>query len=110
VIEWMKNRGDIGPECNKEVYHNGEVVAVITGPRPWFINAWVEEVRKITGNELIDWHFVGGRAVVRCVGDVEKAREVVGQLLPQLREFAAQKLDNGYELQGGIYKDGVFGG
>lgn len=99
VIEW---RWDdvakvVPPSMDQEVYRNGTTVAVVAGPRPWFIERWVEELRRLSG-QRVDWHFAGGRARVAALGDVAAVRAAVEATLEDLRTFAARRVDNGHPL------------
>ncbi|MFY0656175.1 MAG: hypothetical protein JXR12_05320 [Neptunomonas phycophila] len=65
-------------KCNKDIYEKGSVVAVLDGG-----SKVIEEATQNASKECgfdIDWYYFGGRAVVKTLGDVNKAREsVLGQ-------------------------------
>ena len=56
-------------KCNQEIFDKGThicTVADMVGVDK--LNKWVETIRKKTGAEKIDWHYVGGRACIRIIG------------------------------------------
>jgi hypothetical protein len=63
--------------CDPEIYQNGIQVGVIgateTHNAEW-IEKFVRELRKFTGQK-VDWHYVGGRAQILALGDVDAVRE-----------------------------------
>lgn len=63
--------------CDDRVYRHGEVVDVI-GDHPGSerIDAWVREIRNVSGQK-VDWHFFGGRAVIKAIGDLELVRNAM---------------------------------
>lgn len=65
---------DTPAPCNQEVFEKGEVAFVMAGKRSADIEEYVQGLAKQTGQQ-VDWHFVGGRAVVKVLGDVSVVRE-----------------------------------
>lgn len=47
---------------------------------------WVVKVREASGQE-VDWSFVGGRAVVRYIGDRDKVIDAITALLEEHNEL-----------------------
>jgi hypothetical protein len=43
------------------------------------IEKWVLRVRKLS-QQRVDWHYVGGRARILCLGDVARVHRVAEQL------------------------------
>lgn len=70
------------PACDPEVYRKGKVVFVTHTISPNAIEGWVKQVALLSGQK-VDWHFVGGRAFVRALGDIEKVMTVIEQLMPE---------------------------
>lgn len=58
-------------ECDKDVYENGKVIAVFGDIAKEIVEVWCKLVAKESGQK-VDWHYVGGRAVVKAVGDLNK--------------------------------------
>lgn len=73
-------------KCDPDVYKNGTYVFLTHTIRSWMVEAWVEEVAKTSGQK-VDWHFVGGRAVVKALGDLDAVYTAINKQLPLLREM-----------------------
>lgn len=69
--------------CDPRIYTEGNEVAVITGPRSFTLDAWIREVATRSG-QLVDWHYVGGRARVLYIGDRKRVIDALAELWPQL--------------------------
>jgi len=62
--------------CDPEIYEYGAVVAVIADRTAAAIERLVQQTARETG-QRIDWHYVGGRGVVRVLGDAERVRQAL---------------------------------
>jgi len=62
------------PECDKKVYKKGEHIATIINLESDEIERLVKSASNDSG-QRIDWHYFGGRAVVKALGDLDKARD-----------------------------------
>lgn len=62
------------PNCDKKVYLKGEHIATIINLRPGEIEEIVKSAAK-KSKQKIDWHYFGGRAVIKVLGDIERARD-----------------------------------
>lgn len=60
--------------CDPEVYKNGVAIAIIADRDHSEIEALVQKLTKQIGIKM-DWHYVAGRAVVKAIGDLDKARD-----------------------------------
>ena len=69
----MEQGQDNLPPCDPDIYQNGLAVAVIAERKANEIENLVKKIAKETGVK-IDWHYVGGKAEVLALGDVDKAR------------------------------------
>lgn len=67
--------------CRDEIYKNGKVVTVFDCGMLAMEGLVKEASRK--GVEM-DWHYFGGRAVVKTLGDVDAARENLERSIPRL--------------------------
>ncbi len=76
VVPWASN------ECDPEVYANGELICVLDACM-YRAEHWVRAVAQESGQK-VDWHYVGGRAVVKFVGDRKKVSSAVQRLEPDL--------------------------
>ena len=65
--------GENLPECDGELWKRGEHIATIIDLKPETIEDVVKSAAKSSG-QRIDWHYVGGRACVRALGDLNSAR------------------------------------
>lgn len=86
-----------GPDptpCDEQIYRKGEVVFVTHTIPSNAMEGWVKKVAELSG-QRVDWHFFGGRAVVKALGDIAKVEATVQQLMPEhdaLYEQALRKL------------------
>lgn len=71
------------PKCDHELWEHGDHVMTIADLPAVEIEKWVIKVREDSG-QRVDWHFVGGRACVRFLGDEKKVRESIQKLLPEI--------------------------
>lgn len=70
------------PPCDTEVYNKGETIFVTHTIGSEEIEKWVKKIAKKSGQK-VDWFFMGGRAVVKCVGNFDKARKALAELKPE---------------------------
>jgi len=71
-----------GEFCDPAIF-GGHFVLALTGPRASMIETFVKHVRE-TARLRIDWHFVGSRAVIKCLGSVAKAKAALQKWWPAL--------------------------
>lgn len=69
----MNQRKQNLPPCDFEIYERGEIAAVVADRKAIEIEKLVKEIAAETG-ERVDWHYFGGRGVVKVLGDVVKVR------------------------------------
>jgi len=62
--------------CDEEVYLKGEVVFITNTIASGKIEEWVKNLRQQSGQK-VDWHWMGGRAVVRALGDIPAVRDAI---------------------------------
>lgn len=92
---------DCGPRCDNNVYENGEHILTFSTMNAARIERWVTLVREASG-QSVDWHYFGGRAVVKYVGDFYKVKAAIEALTPKLRELYEEYVKDGSDwLQGG---------
>ena len=73
--------GDVPQPCDKDIFKNGTVVAVFDGG----MVAMEGLVQEACRNGIkMDWHYVGGRAVVKTLDDPLKARYALQKALPRI--------------------------
>jgi len=78
-------------DCDPDILKSGRCVAVVTGGDANVIERFVKQIAGATG-EPVDWHYVGGRAVVLATGDRDKVRAEIYRS----------------RLNVSLYKDGAF--
>lgn len=61
------------PECDRELWEHGEHIATVIDLEPEIIEGIVKSAARLSG-QRIDWHYVGGRACIRALGDLNSAR------------------------------------
>jgi hypothetical protein len=67
--------------CAEDIYRNGTPVFVTHSiGRPWTVEAWVRRIAKASGQK-VDWHFVGGRVVVRALGDMRRIHKAIRRFM-----------------------------
>lgn len=95
VAKFMSVKQSVPDGCTQDVFTTGRFLCMLVGPRPWTIEAWAREVAELAGAK-VDWSFMGGRAVVKYLGDDQKvfaaakatkdAFEEAAQILVKLHE------------------------
>lgn len=68
--------------CNDRIYKHGTVVMVTHTIPNNAMEGWVKKVATESG-QPVDWHFFGGRACIKALGDLAKVREAIRKLLPE---------------------------
>lgn len=97
--------------CNRDIYENGTLVMITHTIPAQQIEKWVKKVAAASG-QPVDWHFVGGRAVISALGDIAKVREVIKQLLPEHNKLQEKEYrrnmpdDHPYHPQYSLYEEG----
>jgi hypothetical protein len=65
------------PECDRDVYKNGDV-ALMLSLRAKRMEPWVVRVRE-RSEQRVDWHYFGGRAIVKFIGDPEAVLRAISE-------------------------------
>lgn len=63
----MATDGPTPPNCRADIFVDGEMVCLVYGPSN-AIERWVKSIAEVAQSDL-DWHYVGGRGVVKHLGD-----------------------------------------
>jgi hypothetical protein len=69
--------------CNKKIFKDGELVAMLEGSSNR-VERWVRSVAK-KAKAQVDWHYAGGRAMVLHLGDTASRKRTlaaVSELAP----------------------------
>jgi hypothetical protein len=86
-----------GPDptpCDQEVFNKGKHVFTTHTIPSNAMEGWVKQVAERSG-QRVDWHFVGGRAIVKALGDIPKVEQAIQDLMPEhdrLKQAATTKL------------------
>lgn len=75
--------GEDLPKCDQELWEHGEHIATIIDLKPDTIEEIVKSAAKLSG-QRIDWHYVGGRACIRALGDLDSA---INSLREELKPY-----------------------
>ena len=67
--------------CEQDTYQNGKLVAWIDGGK-MSVQGMVDEANRWTENKM-DWHYVGGRAVIKTLGEPVDALKALERALPR---------------------------
>lgn len=67
--------------CDPEVYQRGKAVFLTHTLPSKALEAWVKEVARDSGQQ-VDWHWIAGRALVKCLGDWHKVQRSLLKLRP----------------------------
>ena len=59
--------------CNRDIFKNGICIGMIAGGNSKIIEIIVKQISKKSG-QRVDWHCAGGKAIVKALGDIERAR------------------------------------
>jgi hypothetical protein len=78
----MATDGPTPPPCDLDIFKNGEVVFVTHTIRSNAMEDWVKKVAQESG-QRVDWSFMGGRAVVKALGDIDRVKTVIQTLMPE---------------------------
>jgi hypothetical protein len=84
-------------DCTPALYKNGVHVGTLHSLRSWYIEAWVQEVARISGKP-VDWHFFGGRACLRVLKrHIPVVLKTMKEQAPLLREMYLHQLEKNKE-------------
>jgi len=62
--------------CDPEIYLNGSLVFTTHTIPSKQINGWVQKIGRLS-QQSVDWHYVGGRAVIRAMGNLEAVKAAI---------------------------------
>lgn len=72
------------PPCDPAIFSEGRIVAVLESGMH-VMEALAKEANR-HANVKVDWHYVGGRAVVKTLGDTKVARHALTSAIPRIIE------------------------
>ena len=59
--------------CDPEIYKHGAICAIITSASTEMLDFIVKRAAEVSG-QRVDWHYFGGRAVVKALGNVHRVK------------------------------------
>lgn len=74
--------------CDQEIFDKGKTICSFHAAMD-LTEEWVKKLANISG-QRVDWHYVGGYACVRYLGDYSKVREALTILEPDLVKIKAE--------------------
>lgn len=90
----MTTDGPDPPPCNAKVFKHGHTAMITAGIPSNAMERWVRQVAELSG-QRVDWHFCGGRAVVKYLGDGVKVLAAIRELMPEhdrLQDVASESM------------------
>ncbi len=78
----MATDGPTPDPCDPEIFEHGTAVLVLNGASN-AVERYVRTLARVSGVRM-DWHYVGGRAVVRMVGDSADWARVLAAALNEI--------------------------
>ena len=78
----MATDGPTPPPCDPKIFSEGQQVFTTSTIPSNAMEGWVRKVAQQSG-QPVDWHFVGGRARVLALGDIERVQSVIAALMPE---------------------------
>ena len=97
-------------KCDSDVYENGTRVFLTHTISAKDVEKWVKAVAEKSGQK-VDWHYVGGRAVILALGDLEKVYDALSALRRMHDEMyrkASAKFLGGDARETDIIIDGIW--
>lgn len=76
----MATDGPTPPPCAPDVYKKGTLVFVTHTIPSCSMEEWVKQVASRSGQK-VDWHFMGGRACIFALGDIEAVKQAICDLI-----------------------------
>jgi len=90
----MATDGKTPKPCDPKIFSEGQSVFLTDSIPSNAMERWVQKVAHLS-EQPVDWHFVGGRANVLAMGDIERVKTAIQHLMPehdQLRNNALKKI------------------
>lgn len=96
--------------CDTEVYEKGTVVFLTNTIGSARMEEWVKNIAQHSG-QRVDWHYFGGRGVVKALGDLHRVRKAIISLKEMHDQFLLEALkelrfhdDENVEYAAGIWE------
>lgn len=80
-------------DCDQEIFDKGETAGWIDACS-YIAEQWVKHVAAESG-QRVDWHYAGGRAVIRFIGDRAKVLAAMGALESELHKVVKKEPEHG---------------
>jgi hypothetical protein len=72
---------DLAP-CDREVYAKGTLLFMTHSLGSAAAQAWVQKIADRSG-QRVDWHYAAGRILIKALGDLDKVKTVIRELMPE---------------------------
>jgi hypothetical protein len=63
-------------KCPDDIWRHGRVVGVLVNVASRIMETYVEILREKSGIEKLDWHWMGGRALIRAIATNEELKKL----------------------------------
>jgi hypothetical protein len=87
----MATDGSDPAPCDPEVFANGEVIYVTHSISSNRMERWVKKVAEQSG-QRVDWHFFGGRAVAKAIGNIQMVTAAIEAFRPEHDQLQQESL------------------
>lgn len=74
---------DMG-QCDPEIYEHGTPIFTTHTVPAEFIEQWVKEVERTSG-QRVDWHYFAGYAIIKTTGDVGLVKDAIAKHWRELK-------------------------
>lgn len=78
-------------QCDPEVYKNGDAIIMMHTIPAKGIEYLVQEIARTSGQK-VDWHYVGGRAIVKFIGDRQKVVAAIAGIRSLYKEMMLNEM------------------
>jgi len=78
-------------DCNSKVYKKGVHIFTTHSISAEKIDEWVKKIAQKSGQK-VDWHYFGGRAIIKALGNIDKVRATIKELLPEHDQLMAESV------------------
>jgi hypothetical protein len=88
---FQADNDDLKP-CNRKIFEKGDVVFVTHSIPAKQIETWVRKIAK-ESKQKVDWHYFGGRAVIKALGDIDGVKETINKLIDEHDKLQSQAIE-----------------
>jgi len=74
------------PPCPDDIFRKGHLVCILPCVPKEPCEIWVRKVAATSG-QRVDWHYAGGRNMIKALGDLKKVADAVHALKDEILPF-----------------------